>query len=133
SSPASMNDKAEIRTLEPYCHGQFTESVESPFEGRAHVHWLTGTASTCMVGCVEGILGMRPDFNGIRIAPSVPSDWKEFEISKDFRGKKLNIKVLNPNGAQSGYTKLTLNGEVMADNYIPADKLADTNDIILEM
>ena len=84
-----MNDKAEIRKLEPYCHGQFTESVGSPFEGRAHVHWLTGTASTCMVGCVEGIMGMRPDFGGIKIAPSVPSDWKEFEIEKMFRGKKL--------------------------------------------
>ena len=90
SSPASMNDKAEIRKLEPYCHGQFTESVGSPFEGRAHVHWLTGTASTCMVGCVEGIMGMRPDFGGIKIAPSVPSDWKEFEIEKVFRGKKLS-------------------------------------------
>jgi cellobiose phosphorylase len=133
SSPASMNDKAEIRTLEPYCHGQFTESTDSPFEGRSHVHWLTGTASTCMVGCVEGILGMRPDFNGIKIAPSVPSDWKEFEISKDFRGKKLNIKVLNPDGAESGYKKLTLNGEVLADNYIPADKLADVNEVLLEM
>ena len=82
SSPASMNDKAEIRKLEPYCHGQFTESSDSPFEGRAHVHWLTGTASTVMVGCVEGILGMRPDFDGLRIAPSVPSDWKEFEINR---------------------------------------------------
>ena len=25
-------------------------------------NWLTGTASTVMVGCVEGILGMRPEF-----------------------------------------------------------------------
>ena len=133
SSPASMNDKAEIRTLEPYCHGQFTESVESPFEGRSHVHWLTGTASTCMVGCVEGILGMRPDLYGIKIAPSVPAEWKEFEITKDFRGKKLNIKVVNPDGAQCGCKKLTLNGVVMADNYIPADKLADVNEILLEM
>ncbi len=133
SSPASMNDKAEIRKLEPYCHGQFTESSESPFEGRAHVHWLTGTASTVMVGCVEGILGMRPDFEGLRIAPSVPSDWKEFEISKVFRGKKLNIKVSNPDGAESGYKTLTLNGEAMTDNYIPCDKLADVNDICLVM
>lgn len=133
SSPASMNDKAEIRKLEPYCHGQFTESSESPFEGRAHVHWLTGTASTVMVGCVEGILGMRPDFEGLRIAPSVPSDWKEFEISKVFRGKRLNIKVSNPDGAESGYKTLTLNGEAMTDNYIPCDKLADVNDICLVM
>lgn len=60
SSPAAMNDKAEIRVIEPYAHGQFTESKASPYEGRSHVHWLTGTASTVMVGCVEGICGMRP-------------------------------------------------------------------------
>ena len=128
-----MNDKAEIRKLEPYCHGQFTESSESPFEGRAHVHWLTGTASTVMVGCVEGILGMRPDFDGLRIAPSVPSDWKEFEINKDFRGKKLHIVVKNPNGAESGYTSLVVNGREMKDNYIAASELADVNEIVLTM
>ena len=133
SSPASMNDKAEIRKLEPYCHGQFTESSESPFEGRSHVHWLTGTASTVMVGCVEGILGMRPDEFGIKIAPSIPSDWKEFEINKIFRNKKLHIVFNNPNGAESGYKKVYLNGELLDSNYIPADMLKDDNEIIYEM
>lgn len=133
SSPASMNDKAEIRKLEPYCHGQFTESTDSPFEGRAHVHWLTGTASTVMVGCVEGILGLRPDFGGLRISPSISSDWKEFTMDKDFRGKKLHITVKNPNGKESGVTKVTLNGTVLDDNYIKADQMADTNDIVVEL
>ncbi len=133
SSPASMNDKAEIRKLEPYCHGQFTESSESPFEGRSHVHWLTGTASTVMVGCVEGILGLRPDFDGLRISPSISSEWKEFTIDKDFRGKKLHITVKNPNGKESGVSKLTLNGTALEADYIQADLLKDTNDIIVEM
>ncbi len=133
SSPATMNDKAEIRKLEPYCHGQFTESSESPFEGRSHVHWLTGTASTVMVGCVEGILGMRPDLNGLKIAPSIPSDWKEFEINKDFRGKKLHITVNNPDGAESGYKSMTLNGKALESNYVPADMLEETNEIVLNM
>ena len=78
SSPASMNDKAEIRCIEPYVHGQFTESKASPFEGRSHVHWLTGTASTVMVGCVEGILGMRPDADGLIIDPAIPHEWLPF-------------------------------------------------------
>lgn len=39
---------------EPYCYGQFTEGKASKHFGRSHVHWLTGTASTVMVGCVEG-------------------------------------------------------------------------------
>ena len=133
SSPASMNDKAEIRKLEPYCHGQFTESTESPFEGRAHVHWLTGTASTVMVGCVEGILGLRPDFDGLKISPSVSSDWKEFSMEKDFRGRKLHIQVQNPNGKESGVEKIVLNGQTINSNYISADMLQDENRIIVYM
>jgi cellobiose phosphorylase len=133
SSPASMNDKAEIRKLEPYCHGQFTESVDSPFEGRSHVHWLTGTASTVMVGCVEGILGLRPDFDGLKIDPAVSSDWKEFSMDKDFRGSKLHIVVKNPNGKESGVTKLTLNGQVLESNYIKADLLKAANEVIVEL
>jgi N,N'-diacetylchitobiose phosphorylase len=133
SSPASMNDNAEIRLLEPYVHGQFTESVESPFEGRSHVHWLTGTAATVMVGCVEGILGMRPDLDGLLIAPAIPSDWKEFEINKVFRGKKLHIKVQNPNGAEGGYQECFLNGKKQESNYISTDKMKDVNEVVLVM
>ncbi len=131
NAPAAQNDKAEIRKLEPYCYGQFVEGKDSPKHGRAHVHWLTGTASTVMVGCVEGIMGMRPDFYGLRISPSIPSDWKEFEISKDFRGSHLNIKVLNPNGAESGFKSITLNGEALDAPYIPADKLQAENEVVL--
>ncbi len=133
TSPASMNDKADIRKLEPYVHGQFTESVDSPFEGRSHVHWLTGTASTVMVGCVEGILGLRPDFNGITISPSIPSDWKGFTMEKDFRGKHLSITVKNENGNQAGVKRLTLNGREMPRAYIPTFELSDKNDIVVEL
>ena len=132
-APSAMNDKAEIRKLEPYCHGQFTEGKDSPYFGRAHVHWLTGTASTVMVGSVEGILGLRPEFNGIRISPSIPSDWKGFEMKKFFRGKWLNIKVVNDNGSESGVASITLNGEEIQGDFIMADKLQDTNDIIVKL
>ncbi|MDD6098801.1 MAG: N,N'-diacetylchitobiose phosphorylase, partial [Oscillospiraceae bacterium] len=133
SSPASMNDKAEIRVMEPYVHGQFTESKASPYEGRSHVHWLTGTASTVMVGCVEGICGMRPDMDGLKISPSVPAEWDGFTIEKNFRGKKLNITVDNSAHAESGVKEITLNGEKLEGCYIPADKLADANEITVIM
>lgn len=119
NAPAAQNDRAEIRKLEPYCYGQFTEGKASPHFGRSHVHWLTGTASTVMVGCVEGILGMRPDFGGLKIAPSIPKDWESFEIDKDFRGKHLHIMVKNPDHVESGCKSLTVNGQKMEGNYIP--------------
>lgn len=129
SSPSSQNDQAEIRKLEPYVHGQYTEGDESPFHGRSHVHWLTGTATTCMVGCVEGICGIRPDIDGLRVAPTIPSDWKEMTMEKNFRGKKLVIKVENPNGKESGCSEFYINGEKQEENYIPAEKLTDVTEV----
>lgn len=133
SSPASQNEDADVRRLEPYVHGQFTESTDSPFEGRSHVHWLTGTASTCMVGCVEGICGMRPDLDGLWVCPSIPSDWKEMTMDKNFRGKKLNITVKNPNGKESGCSEFYINGKKADMPYIPAAEMLDVNEILLVM
>ncbi len=129
NAPAAQNDRAEIRRLEPYCYGQFTEGKASPHFGRSHVHWLTGTASTVMVGCVEGILGMRPDFGGLKIAPSIPKEWDGFEIDKDFRGCHLHIMVHNPGHAESGFQKLTVNGIPVKDDYIPAELLTEQTEI----
>lgn len=133
NSPAEQNGCAEIRKLEPYCHGQFTEGKDSPHFGRSHVHWLTGTASTMMVGAVEGILGVRPDLHGLRLSPSIPAAWDGFTMEKSFRGKKLHITVQNSAHKESGFTSLMLNGAAMPDNYIPADKLAAENEIVLTM
>lgn len=133
NSPAEQNDRAEIRKLEPYCYGQFTEGKDSPHFGRSHVHWLTGTASTMMVGAVEGILGVRPDLHGLRLSPSIPAAWDGFTMEKSFRGKKLHITVQNPAHKESGFTSLMLNGAAMPENYIPADKLAAENEIVLTM
>ncbi|MCL2187219.1 MAG: N,N'-diacetylchitobiose phosphorylase [Defluviitaleaceae bacterium] len=129
SCPAAQNEIAEIRKIEPYVYSQFTESIDSPNEGRSHVHWLTGTASTVMVGCVEGILGLRPDPDGLRLAPAIPGEWKEFTMTKIFRDKVLEITVKNPGGKEGGTPKVTLNGEALNDNYLPAANLKDKNSV----
>ena len=131
SSPAAMNDKAEIRVIEPYAHGQFTESTRSPFEGRSHVHWLTGTASTVMVGCVEGILGMRPNAEGLVVDPAIPAEWASYTVEKTFRGKRLSMTFNNPHHAESGVTSIVLNGEKLDGNLIPASKLKDENEVVV--
>ena len=133
NAPSAQNDKAEIRKLEPYCYGQFTEGKASPHFGRSHVHWLTGTASTVMVGCVEGILGMRPNLDGLKLSPSIPSSWDGFTAQKDFRGCKLSITVKNPDHVQSGCKELTVNGKKMEGNFIPASALAAKTEIVLVM
>ena len=133
NAPAMQNDRAEIRGIEPYCYGQFTEGPASPRHGRSHVHWLTGMASTVMVGCVEGILGLRPDLRGIKIAPSIPKDWAELEIEKTFRGCRLHIRVENPNGRESGCATMTVNGKAVEGNTIPEEMLSAETEILVVM
>lgn len=131
NAPAAQNHCADIRCLEPYCYGQFTEGRASMHPGRSHVHWLTGTASTMMVGCVEGILGIRPDLQGIRLAPAIPKSWDHVEIHKDFRGKHLHIQIDNPNHRETGSERLILNGTELGGNYIPSSLLQEKNEVRL--
>lgn len=133
NSPSVQNKEADIRKMEPYCYGQFTEGSASPHFGRSHVHWLTGTASTMMVGCVEGILGMRPTLTGLVISPSIPSAWDGFSIEKTFRGRKLHIKVENPTHKESGVTSILLNGKAVTGSEIPESELQDENDIVVTL
>lgn len=133
AAPATYNNNAELRVLEPYVYGQFVEGKESPFAGRAHVHWLTGTASTVMVGTVEGILGLNPEAEGLVIDPSIPSSWKNYRFTKNFRGKKLIVTVSNPNGVQHGVKAITVNGTKIEGNLIKDAVLKDTNEILVEM
>ena len=127
--PAAQNNIAETRKLEPYVYGQFTEGSLSPHAGRSHVHWLTGTASTMMVGSVEGILGIRPDIYGLRLEPAIPSEWDKLEIYKLFRGKKLSIKILNPQNKESGFTSMKVNGKSYSEPYIPEEDLTEETEI----
>lgn len=133
AAPAAYNDSIETRILEPYVHGQFIEGSGSPFAGRAHVHWLTGTASTVMVGTVEGILGLKPESRGIVIDPAIPSEWKEFTMDKKFRGKMLHITVKNPNGVEHGVKSVVVNNTVINGTFIEEIILKDENEIIIQM
>ena len=133
TSPASMNEDADRRVIEPYVHGQFTEGHESPYAGRSHVHWLTGTASTVMVGCVEGILGLRPTPEGIEISPAIPEEWDGFAMEKKFRGKKLCITVTNLDHREGNPRKIILNGTEREPGVIPASELQDENFITVVM
>lgn len=133
NNPVNMNDKAEIRQAEPYIHCQFTEGKDSPFHGRAHVHWLTGTAASIQTAAVEGILGVKPDYDGLRIDPCIPSDWKEFYMERVFRGKKLKIKVENPKGVQKGVKFIKINGKEILGNFIPISEMKDENEVLVIM
>jgi cellobiose phosphorylase len=127
SMPATYNDRAEIRQIEPYVQGQTTYSTYSPRPGNARTSWLTGAAAWAYFSATQYILGLRPELDGLQIDPCIPSTWRGFKATRRFRGREMQIDVRNPDGICRGVKTLTLTGETLTDNLIPAGRLGDQN------
>ena len=125
--PAAYNEHAEIRQSEPYVQGQTTYSTFSPRPGNTRTSWLTGAAAWAYFSATQYVLGLRPDVNGLRIDPCIPHGWKGFKATRRFRGRTLEIEVKNPNGVCRGVGSLSLNGQRLAGNLVPADRLGERN------
>ena len=131
--PAAWNDKAEIRQMEPYVQGQTTYSPCSPRAGNTRTSWLSGAAAWSYYSLTQYILGVRPVYEGLLLDPCVPKDWKGFSVARRFRGKNVRIEFKNPFGVSKGLKELTLNGEKLPGNLIPAEKLGAENDVVVVM
>jgi cellobiose phosphorylase len=131
--PAAYNTRAELRQIEPYVYCQFTHSKYSPRFGASRVPWLSGSAAWSFFAVTQYILGLQPEYGGLRIDPCIPAAWKDFKVTRVFRGKKVSVVVKNPAGVQKGVKKLLLNGKQLEGNFIPAEKLLAENRVEIEM
>ncbi|MGD0037636.1 MAG: N,N'-diacetylchitobiose phosphorylase, partial [Bacteroidota bacterium] len=131
--PSAYNKKAELRQTEPYVYAQFTNSKYSPRYGASRLPWLSGTASWAYYTAAQYILGIQPDYSGLRIDPCIPSKWKKVKITRRFRNKTFNIVIKNKTGNQHGVKKITLNGNIINGNLIPVDRMMENNEVLVEM
>ena len=61
--------------------------------GHAKNSWLTGTASWTFLSISQAILGIYPDYNGLRIQPCIPDSWDEYTVNRKFRGTEYVVHV----------------------------------------
>ncbi len=131
--PATYNEGAEVREIEPYVYSQFINSPKSPRHGASRLPWLSGSAAWSYYAAAQYILGLRPEVDGLRIDPCIPSSWESFKIERRFRGKTLKIEILNPNGIEKGVNEIILNGKHVKENLILIEQLKDVNEVRVVM
>ena len=124
-NPVAKNDIIEVYECEPYAYAQNILSDEHPQFGLGRNSWLSGTASWCYQAATQWILGIRPEYNGLRIDPCIPSTWSGFSAKRRFRGSIIRITVHNPQGICKGVVKMTLDGKDIPGNLVPMDLSAD--------
>lgn len=82
--------------------------------GHAKISWLTGTASWTFLSISQSILGIYPDYDGLRIEPCIPSDWQEYTVIRRFRGTEYSIHV-----HRTGEKSLTADGTPIRGSLVP--------------
>ena len=82
---------------------------------------------------IEYILGLNIKENFLSINPCIPKDWKEYSIQYHFGGSIYNIKVLNPEGKNTGTSKFKLNGEEIKEKRIKLQNNNTVNEIEVVM
>ena len=122
--PSCIEDISEIHRTEPYVYSQMVAGADAARHGEAKNSWLTGTAAWTFVNLSQAILGVCPDYEGLRIDPCIPEGFGDFTITRIFRDAVYHIQIKNPSNVQKGITHLNVDGKEIDGNIIPyeADK-----------
>ena len=128
--PINSSKRIDRYEVEPYVYAEYLTSPDHNTEGQASHSWLTGSAVWMYRIGLDFILGFKPSLKGITIDPSIPSKWKEFKAERKFRGKTIKLTIKNPDGKNSGITKMIVNGNETESSFInPADFKTDVIEI----
>ncbi len=127
TNPSAREEISDVHKCEPYIYAQMIAGKDAPAQGEAKNSWLTGTAAWNYVAITHWILGIRPTYDGLQIAPVLPSDWDGFEAVRYFRGVRYLIKV-ERRGPGDG-VQIEVNGRALDGTTIPLpeDQTQDVN------
>ena len=119
--PAYITDQ-KLHHTEPYVYSQMVAGPYAPRFGQAKNSWLTGTAAWTFYAASQGILGVKPDYEGLKIDPCLPAQMQDVRITRKFRGSEYDIHIVNRAGDEKGSLRLTLDGRPLEGCVIPADE-----------
>jgi cellobiose phosphorylase len=120
-NPSAREQISDVHRCEPFVYAQMIAGKDAPTFGEAKNSWLTGTAAWNYVAITQWILGIRPTYDGLQIAPVIPETWNKFEAVRVFRGVQYEI-VISRQGP-GNQVRLEVDGKSIKGNHIPIPNL----------
>jgi cellobiose phosphorylase len=116
-NPSAREEISDLHRCEPYIYAQMIAGKDAATHGEAKNSWLTGTAAWNYVAISQWILGVRPTYDGLQVAPVVPSAWKNFEVTRSYRGVRYVIQIERK--GMGNEVQLEVDGKSINGNIIP--------------
>jgi cellobiose phosphorylase len=123
-NPSAREDISEVHRCEPYVYVQMIAGRDAPTHGEAKNSWLTGTAAWNYVAITQWMLGIRPTYEGLQIAPVIPSDWPGFTARRIYRNVTYRITVERVGAGNT--VSLTVDGQPIEGNIVPLPSVGQT-------
>jgi cellobiose phosphorylase len=105
----------------------------SEYYGRGGWTWYTGSSQWLHRVATHWILGIRPQVNGLLVAPSIPAQWTGFQVTRQFRNAVYKIEVQNPDKTSKGVKSVTIDGKVHENNLLPVFSDGKTHSVKIVM
>ncbi len=118
--PAFIEDQ-KLHHTEPYVYSQMVAGPYAPRFGQAKNSWLTGTAAWTFYTISQGILGIKPDYDGLKVSPCLPKEMDDLTVTRQFRGSEYVIHIVNKAGDERGKLTMTVDGKPVEGDVIAAD------------
>jgi cellobiose phosphorylase len=132
-NPSFREELSEVHRCEPYVYAQTIAGKAAPTMGEAKNSWLTGTAAWNLVAITQWILGIRPEHEGLRIDPRLPSVWGGYRAERRFRGATYRIEVRKPVDATGRASSLVVDGERIEGTVVPPAPAGATVEVLAEV
>jgi cellobiose phosphorylase len=132
-NPSAREKISQLHRCEPYVYAQMIAGKDAPTHGEAKNSWLTGTAAWNYVAITQFILGIRPTYEGLMVAPVIPTKWRGFSVSRVFQGVRYNINVKRV--GKGNRVRVMVDGHAVAGNVIPRPSAGVTEvavDVVLD-
>jgi len=131
--PAFIEEISEIHRTEPYVYCQMVAGKDAVNPGEGKNSWLTGTAAWTFTVLAEGILGIKPDYDGLLVDPCIPSTVKGYNVNRTFRGVNYHITIENPDGVEKGIKRILVNGNDIPVGPIPVYQVGEDVNVTVIM
>ncbi|MFP4139491.1 MAG: GH36-type glycosyl hydrolase domain-containing protein [Phycisphaerae bacterium] len=81
--------------------------------------WRTGSAAWIYFTCLEEILGLRAEYDGLAIDPHLPEGWTNVSATRPFRGDTYRITLESTGQTGAAVRRITMNGKPVDGTVIP--------------
>ena len=100
-----------------YIPNQFFGVAMGKHEGKSSHSAMTGTTAWWQRTALGLVLGVRAEWEGLRIDPQLPAAWKKARLQRTFRGADFDISITRQPGAEG--VRVWLDGEELQGNLVP--------------